>query len=233
MINLFIDESGSMTCDYVNGDSNFIICLIYTKNKDLLKRSYKYFIKSHYQKLKSSDKRNKMFKDNKFCELKGAAMPISLKKEFVEFLSKEPNFELYYIITDNKYIEEKFYKNTARAFNYLLRIALETLIRKRFLPNKEEIEIQIDERNERTGAKQVLQEYLNMELQLDQKLTEEIHVKYFDSIDNQIIQIADFFANLCYSHLMSNNYTEDIKKLKKSGILKYVFTFPNTRNLLT
>lgn len=136
MINLFIDESGSMTCDCHKGDNNFIISIIYTDNKDLLKKAYRYFVKSHYKELKTSDRKHKMFNNDKFVELKGAAMPLPIKKEFVKFLCQNPIFKVFYIITDNKYIEEKFYKNTARAFNYLLRKALEFLIKHKFFTKK-------------------------------------------------------------------------------------------------
>lgn len=225
MVELFIDESGSMNCN-CKGDNYFIISIILAKNKDNLKRSYKYFVKSHLNDLLKSDLNNKMFKNGRFLELKGTAMSMSLKKDFVKFLSRNKNFELFYIVADNKNIDENMYKNTARAFNYLLRIALEFLINKNFIAKDEEITIQIDERNERTGAKQVLQEYLNMELQLHNALSKEIHVQYFDSSTNKLIQIADFFANLYYSQLFNNNYNNEIKLLRDSKILKYIFGFP-------
>ena len=225
MVELFIDESGSMNCN-CKGDNYFIISIILAKDKESLKRSYKYFVKSHIKDLLKSDTKNKMFKDGKFLELKGTAMSMPLKKEFVSFLSKNQNFELFYIIADNKNIDENLYKNTARAFNYLLRLALEFLINKKYISKNEEITIQIDERNERTGAKQVLQEYLNMELQLHQTLSKEISVKYFDSSTNKLIQIADFFANLYYSQLFNQNYDKEINLLRESEILKYIFKFP-------
>ena len=51
-------------------------------------------------------------------------------------------------------------------------------------------------------------------------------VAYFDSSNNALIQIADVFANLYYSHLQTGAYTEKFQKLKDAGILKFVFEFP-------
>ena len=227
MINLYIDESGSMTRDYKTGDHNFIIAIIYAKDKKLLQKAYKYFIKKNFDDLKKSDTSHKMFREEKFIELKGSAMTMDLKKKFMMHMNRGNSFEIFYIISDNRFIEEKFYKNTARAFNYLLKIALIFLMRRNYLPKNEEFDIQIDERNIRTGAKQLLQEYLNTELQLEASLTEkEVKVSYFDSANNHLIQIADVFSNICYSQLYNHNYTEEIKKLKNTKILRYVFTFP-------
>jgi hypothetical protein len=51
-------------------------------------------------------------------------------------------------------------------------------------------------------------------------------VTYYDSSDNNLIQIADIFANLYYSHLQTGGYADEIKKLENAGILKFVFEFP-------
>lgn len=51
-------------------------------------------------------------------------------------------------------------------------------------------------------------------------------VKYFDSSDNKLIQVADVFANLFYSHLQTGAYEEEFSKLEKEGMLKFIFEFP-------
>ena len=51
-------------------------------------------------------------------------------------------------------------------------------------------------------------------------------VQYFDSANNNIIQIADVFANLYYSHMKTGGYEEEIKKLKDAEKLKSSFKFP-------
>jgi len=67
---LFIDESGTMTKEYANHFPFFVICVINVFDRDKLKRVLKRFIQKNMDKLKLSDKENKMFKDGKFLELK-------------------------------------------------------------------------------------------------------------------------------------------------------------------
>ena len=108
----------------------------------------------------------------------------------------------------------------------MIKLSLQYFINKKFLSKQTEILIQIDERNERPEAKLHLQEYLNTELQLGNKITKEIYVKYFDSCTNSLIQLADFFANLKYSQLQTNQYNDEIALLEKQNILKKIFMFP-------
>ena len=150
-----------------------------------------------------------------------------MKNHFqLHFLIKTLDFELYIIELDNKKIDPKLYKDRSRAFNYLIKLSLEHFINKGFFTKNEQYKIIIDERNVKVEAKKSLDDYLNTSLQLDENLTDEIKVEYHDSSQERFIQIADFFANLYYSHCVTNNYEDDFKKLSKSKILKRVFKFP-------
>lgn len=223
---LYIDESGSMTSNFCSNNPFFVISIIRVLDKESLKKSIKRFVRKYWNQLQASDRTGKIFNNNKFLELKGSALTMELKKAFVKFLCEKKTFEVLYIVLDNRKIEEHFYKNTARAFNFMIKIALSYFMKKKIIPQKSEIMIQIDERNERPEAKLHLQEYLNTELQLNEKLTQEISVSYFDSCNNSLIQLADFFANLMYSHLNTKNYEEDMKLLTTKSILKKTFNFP-------
>ena len=226
MENLYIDESGSMTCSYCKKHPYFVISIVRVLDKESLKKSIKRFVRSHWTELKSSDRNNKMFNGEKFLELKGSAMSISLKKDFVQYLSEKKSFEVLYILLDNKMVDIELYKNTARAFNFMIKKALTYFINKNYINKKSEISIQIDERNERPEAKLHLQEYLNTELQLENKMTGEIKVEYFDSCNNVLIQLADFFANLMFSNLETNNYNNEFNTLKEKGFVRKIFKFP-------
>lgn len=227
MLNLYIDESGSMTCEFCKEFPYFVIAIIKVDNPEHLKRAYKIFVRENLSLLKENDRNSKMFNScGKFQELKGSVFNSELKHKFIDFFCRKKHFEVFYILVDNKAIEEKFYKNTARAFNYVIKLTLSTLIRKKFFKKGEVYNIQIDERNQKTGAKRSLEDYLNTQLQLDEDLTNEIHVTYFDSIKNKNIQIADVMSNLMYSQIKTKKYSEDFKKLREAGILKYIFEFP-------
>lgn len=106
-----------------------------------------------------------------------------------------------------------------------MKLAIEYFIRKGALPN-EDCSLQLDERNEKTETKFFLENYLNTELYMNGTATGKFDVTYYDSSNNSLIQMADVFANLYYSHLQTNGYDDEIKKLKDAGILKFIFEFP-------
>ena len=222
---IYIDESGSMTCKFHETHPYFVISIVFVKDLNLFKRSYKYFIRKYYKDLKDTDS-GKMFKENKFLELKGSEFSSDLKKKFVDFFSRSNAFDIFFIVLDNKNIEDKYYKNNARAFNYILTKAFKYFINQKYLPRNEEFLLHIDERNERPDAKKTLEDYMCTTLILDQELVKDIKVKYFDSSNIKGVQIADVFANIIYSNLMTGNYKQEISLLKNKGILKCIFKFP-------
>lgn len=236
-MNIYIDESGSIN-NRLSNNKYFVICMLRVLDKEALKRVYKRFVSSNYKRLWELDQgkrdpRNgkmvkpggKMFFGKDFRELKGAQFDRNMKIKFVDYFSRTPNFEIYYIKIENEKLEDHFCRNTARVFNYTVKLALDYFIRNRFIPN-EDCFLQLDERNERTDAKFFLENYLNTELTMNGLGMGNFDVKYFDSTNNCFIQLADVFANLYYSQLQTNNYQEEYIKLKDAGILKFIFEFP-------
>ena len=216
----------------------FIIALVRATNKDSLKKAYKRFVSSNHDRLLELDQDKvhpktgkiikeggKMFKDGKFQELKGSQFDKDMKQKFVEFFSRKQSFEIYYIKVANERLTDHFCENTARVFNYTLKLAIEFFIKKGYLPN-EDCSLQLDERNEKSETKYFLENYLNTELAMNGTAAGKFDVDYFDSADNNIIQIADVFANLYYSQMQTGGYDEEIQKLKDAGILKFEFEFP-------
>lgn len=222
---LYIDESGTMTVSHNKTHPYFIISIVRAKNVDKLKRIYKRFVSSHKEELKKADQRGLMFNGLKFLELKGNCFTPKLKREFVNFFCKNNYFELFYIVAENSRITSKFYENTARAFNYLIRLALEYYIQNGYLSDDGLI-LQLDERNEKTETKHFLENYLQTELGLRDIVKNDCRVKYFDSANNCIIQIADVFSNLYFSELKTSAYTNEIEQMKENGYLKHIFEFP-------
>lgn len=224
MTNIYIDESGSIN-NKCSTQKHFIITLIVPTNKEKLDRVYTRFVKKYMEELRQAKPKNKMFNNDKFVELKGNQFDRKLKKVFVEYFAKKKHFEIYYIIIDNNLLEDKFCKNTSRAFNYVIRLALQYLIKNKYL-NDDDYFLQLDERNEKTESKHFLQNYLNTELSLSGTTDSKFTVSYFDSSNNKFIQIADVFSNILYSHLHTSAFKEEIKLLKSMDILKYEFKFP-------
>lgn len=234
---IYIDESGSIN-NHTPNNKYFIIALIHVLNKDALKRSYKRFVSANHDKLLELDKekihpktgkiiktRGKMFSNGSFRELKGSQFDKEMKQSFVDFFSRKQSFEIYYIKIANDMLTDHFCENTARIFNYTIRLIMEHLIRKGYLPD-EDCSLHLDERNEKTKNRFFLENYLNTELSMNGTTTGKFDVTYYDSTNNDLIQIADVFANLYYSHLQTGGYKDEIQKLKEVGILKFVYEFP-------
>lgn len=89
-MNIYIDESGSMTKE-VNEWKNkfFVITLLLTDKPDMLKRAYKRFVSKHYTDLQSMDTSNKMFDQGSFKELKGYCFTPQMKRKFVYFFCQK------------------------------------------------------------------------------------------------------------------------------------------------
>lgn len=225
MEHLYIDESGTMTVSHNRTHPYFIISIVRAKDTDKLKRTYKRFVSNHMKELQKADDKGLMFSGSKFLELKGSCFTPKLKKEFVDFFCRNQYFEVFYIVSENSKVKPKFYVNTARAFNYLIRLALEYYIKKGYISN-DGLFIQLDERNEKTETKHFLENYLQTELGLTDIVNGDCKVQYFDSSNNCIIQIADVFSNLYFSQLKTNAYTKEIEQMKKDGYLKHIFEFP-------
>lgn len=236
-MNIYIDESGSIN-NHANSNKYFIIALVHPTNKAALKRAYKRFVSSNYNALLALDRDKtdqitgevirqggRMFQNGNFHELKGSQFDKEMKQKFVDFFCFKPSFEVYYIKIFNQSLTDRFCENTARVFNYTLKLALEYFIHKGFLPN-EDCFLQLDERNEKTKTRYFLENYLNTEFFMNETINGKFDVAYFDSANNAFIQIADVFANLFYSHLQTNGYEPEFDKLSNTGILKCVFEFP-------
>lgn len=223
-MNIYIDESGSIN-NTLDKNSDFIITLVVPTNKKKLEYTYKRFVSNNYKILKKLDKTNKMFFNNKFHELKGSQFNKPMKQKFVKFFSKKKHLEIYYIRIKNYKLSDNFCKNTARVFNYVIRLALQYLIQNNFL-EQDDIHLQLDERNEKTETIHFLENYLNTELSLGGTTKGKFTVNYFDSSNNKFIQIADVFSNLFYSQLHTGGYGDEIHLLKNNDILKFVFVFP-------
>jgi len=236
-LTLYIDESGSIN-NHMPDNKYFIIALINVFGKESLRKAYKRFVSANYDRLYKLDcdrvhpqsgkvvkESGKMFARGKFQELKGSKFDKEMKQRFVEFFSRRQSFEIFYIKINNEKMSDVFCQNKARVFNYVLRSALEYLIKNEYLPN-ENCSLQLDERNEKTDSRMFLVNYLNTELVMNGTTEAFFNVDYYDSKTNSLIQIADVFANLYYSHLKTGGYEEEMKILNDTGILRHIFEFP-------
>ena len=234
---IYIDESGSVNNHDATHCPYFVIAMVRAINKDKAKRVYKRFVAKNLDRLLEldadrTDKKGrlirqggKMFSNGKFKELKGTQFDAEMKRKFLSYFARKPHFEVYFIKICNAKLDDCFCTNTARVFNYPVKLALGYFIQHGLLPNEECI-LQLDERNERTETRYFLEEYLNTELIMNKECKGPFTVEYFDSANNYMIQVADVYANWFYSHLMSGEYSEDFQAQKDAGIIKGIFEFP-------
>lgn len=234
-MNTYIDESGSINNKL--GEKPFVISLVHVLDFKKLSKVFKRFVSSNISKLKELDKPflnkhgictkngNQMFHNGKFSELKGSQFDQPLKKQFLEYFTRNQYFELFLIKINNQKLSDKICENTARAFNYTLKLALSYFISHSLLCD-EDCLLQLDERNERTEAKFFLENYLNTELCLNGITEKHFSVRYVDSKLNPFIQIADVFANIYYSELNTHAYKNEMEMLRNRKILKGTFEFP-------
>ncbi len=224
-MNMYIDESGSIN-NKNDEKHNFVIALVQATDDKGLKHSYKRYITSRMKNLYTYAKEpKKMFVGDRFVELKGSALTAEQKKDFVRFFCEKQNLSLYYIVLRNPLLTDAFCSNTARAFNYSLYHAIKYFVDQGVLELTEECNLQLDERNERTDARNFLEQYLNTQF-IDSAFANPFHVRYFDSKDNKLIQLADIFANIYYSQMVTDAYTDVITVLKETGVLKGIYFFP-------
>ena len=234
---IYIDESGSINNHNSSHCPYFVIALVHVKDKEKTQRAYKRFVSSNLDRLRELDAEKKdskgrviksggkMFHNGKFCELKGSQFDADMKRKFLSFFAAKPHFEVFYIKIANTKLSDRFCSNTARVFNYPLKLALGYFIHRGLLPN-EECFLQLDERNERTETKFFLEEYLNTELIMNGSCNGPFKVQYFDSENNKIIQLADVYANWFYSHLQTGAYSEELKAQQEAKIVREIFEFP-------
>lgn len=225
MKNIYIDESGSMTKEFSKFYPYFIIALIVPKDKDKVKRVYKRFISKYKDDLKQSDEKDKMFIGDKFLELKGSSMSDNLKINFLDYFCKNELLEVYYIKIDNSKVKNKLYENTARAFNFVIKQAFRYILKEGHL-SKDDYYICIDERNEKTKTRFLLEEYLNMQLIIEENLINSVKVEYFDSANNSLIQVADVFSNIFYNSCLNSKFKDKLYLLREQGYIKDIFLFP-------
>ena len=229
-MNIYVDESGSINNKLTS--KPFVISLVHVLDFKKLNTTFRRFVSSNYSDLQKldldfSNKNGRvtkqggvMVQNGKFHELKGSQFNQSMKRKFTEFISAKKYFELYYIKINNNLLSDKICENTARAFNYTMKIALSYFLEHGLLTDDDCL-LQLDERNERTEAKYFLENYLNTEFCLNGITEKHWSIKYLDSANNPFIQIADIMANLYYSELNTGAYSDLMKKLEQKDILNF------------
>lgn len=220
-----IDESGTMTREHASKLPYQVLALVRVHNAPQVRKIMKRYVSDNMEHLRTIDHEHRMFKGGAFHEIKGSALDRPTKEKLVRYLCRNNYFEVYYIKIVNEKIIGSLYENKARATNYVITLALKYFLQHGYLP-KSDYTLQIDEQNIKTESRNVLVEHLNMTLAMACELATGFSIEYFDSSRNRLVQLADIFANLYYSELMTHQYTDLFNDLKRDGYVKFEFCFP-------
>lgn len=198
-VTVFVDESGTIAKGTVHGNSNFIITMLFVQNDDI-EHVRKVFKKERLKVVNKKEELKVRLKDNK--EIKGSELSETEKYQIYSKLQEKcgDKFEIVVIVMSNKKATVKFRSNSSRAFNYLIKTFLDKHFKKKSRYRcLNSIQFIIDERNVVTESKYTLQEYLNTELNLLEHFSEQdISVRYQDSKNYLLLQLADFISNTFY-----------------------------------
>lgn len=216
----YVDESGSMVLDH-KGLENFIIAVVKIRDKKKVKKIFDrlyvqhkndYFVKSSNNKFEIHT--NKLYRNKKLA--------------LADYFCRAGLIEVFFIkVSNDLIIENDFYSNKARAFNYLLDIFFRYQITKENIPANSNHTLFIDNRNVAVQSLKSLEDYLNVSLKLERRLAKNFLVNYVDSANVPFVQIADFFSNFYYCYLYNPSfYQAKFKRLVREGVIKSVFNFP-------
>lgn len=227
---LYIDESGSLTSEFAFIHPNFVMCLVRVKDITNLRKLLKRFIYENYQEIKEIDEKNKIFNHGDFVEIKGSSLNSKLKKRLADFLCNGNILEIYYIHVFNEEVKQHFYDDPSLIYNYVLYLMLNKNLENKNLPYDDYL-IDVDDRNLKHISINSLEDYLNIELKLKKRMVRSINIEYYDSKDNLMVQVSDFFSNLYFSYLKNHDlYNDLITNLKEKGYIKDIFYYPNKKD---
>jgi hypothetical protein len=189
----FIDESGSIPKYFDNRYKHryFVISFVHTLKPNKLENTYKRAINK--LKLKFPEYFLRAANPN---EIKGSEIPPFMKLYIMEKLFSATDIKIGQMVIDNWKIDQRFRDVPGRSFNYLIKIIMSQFPLHK--DDKENLILNIDNRNTKLVGLTELEGYLYNELVLDQKIVDAVRVNYLESKFNRNIQIADLFAHIIY-----------------------------------
>lgn len=229
-INVYIDESGSITKKDIEHHKYFVIAILFTRNSQRIKRYFKKGIASLTQNTKYLE-----------ClktkgEIKGSEVTETKKRDIYERIVRNcrNDFEIGIIVLDNNYTTDTFIKNHARTFNYVLQVFFDVLFRNasKYANTIHNMHMVIDEQNIATDADYTLDGYLNQQLNVLNPICNHFDVTYVDSKYHPLIQLIDFVSNTFYRNLEKHDKTsiQNVKLLQHCLCGNRIFDFSSNHD---
>lgn len=176
----FVDESGNLG----SGGRYFVIALVETCDA---------------KKLHNNVKKRVLDIKRKFPDIKMGSNEIKSEKMYPcakEFIIRKifaNAVKISYIVVDKKHVANKFIEDKNRAYNYLLKLLLDSVnIRK-----GESFFMGLDNRTIKVKSLNSFEDYINIHFNLELCNDNRIGIKYVDSDSKEgfVIQAADYAAN--------------------------------------
>lgn len=195
-MNLFVDESGSITRSTYYKHRYFVIAFLETNDPYKVIREFRNAKKDFIKKNNS----NFDIKD----EIKGSKMSYGMKKEIFQRLSSKTDATFHFKVIDNFNLIPDLINRPALSFNYFVYLTVNEISKITEAVNQESLTMRIDDRNTAVESLNSLQEYLTIKFSIEDNKFIDIDTKYKDSKTKDLIQVVDIYANtvlrICRNH---------------------------------
>lgn len=212
-MNLYIDESGTINNNKLNKSKFFVIGGLDTDDPYQVirqfKRAKKDFINRHPEcglNIKN--------------EIKGSEMPYGMKKMIFDRIKKNTDAKFHFILVDNHNLYQNLLEQPSLTFNYMISVGINSLNKKSLINDYNRLFMLIDERNQAVSSLNSLEEYLKIEFTIKVNMFDKIKVRYKDSGNKDLIQLADIFCNTVYRVAKNHALDSPIRDNKNRKLLE-------------
>lgn len=219
----FYDESGSITLSNYENNRFFVIAGVSSSNEN---KTIRIFRKAKVKYLR--DNKNLKFDIKK--EIKGSEMDLNFKEFIFNELMEKTDIKFNFIIFDNKNAVYNLRSQPSLCYNYLMYIQTNKLFFK-----CDTLRLNLDNRNTAIESLKSLEDYLKLKYMFETQKVKNVKVKYYDSKDNELIQIADIFANFIFrlskgvQNQVEQQRSIDILEKMKIKNIQHVQYFPRAK----
>ena len=193
------DESGSITLSNHQGNRYFVIAGCSTGNPQKVKRVFR---KAKRNYLKHNPDLNLDIRS----EIKGSQMNSAFKEYIFSELRQKTDIKFNFIVFDNMNAYENLRNKPSITYNYLMFLQISKILSDRNLL------LNLDDRNVAIRGMKSLEDYLLTKLCIEEDILDDLSVKFYDSKNHNLIQIADIFSNHVYRIVRAFSYGHDNSK---------------------
>ncbi len=201
---LFLDESGNLHKN--SPDKYFVIGGVFTNNYTDIKKSYVEI---------NHDLKEKLNMDFD-TELKAAYLNMEEKMDIVVKLQKMNGMYIVGIVVNKEKIGIEI-DEIHLYYNYIIRKLLDYLIKIKLIKTNinEELYLNIDKSSMKIEDINSLENYLRTHFNIEKDMKYKIHVSYWDSKKNYMVQVADIMCNTIWNISQSPKASKVFKHLNK------------------